>query len=127
MSSLHDIMDRAKEFAMANLQECAAELVEWRDTALLRNGKVRELARIFEAVDATHALTLAEREVQHAALEQASRASMTERGAVIEECCAAIRRCENSCPDSEFRIGADYIAAVRALTPPTESTGEPTL
>lgn len=39
---------RGKEFARANLRECAKELVEWEETGILAQGKVRELAAILE-------------------------------------------------------------------------------
>jgi hypothetical protein len=68
VSDVKEIMARAKVFAEENLQTLAAELVEWSETALLRDGMMRELARMLEPVDSMHSLTIAERLVQHAAL-----------------------------------------------------------
>lgn len=38
-------------FADANLSELCAELVEWWDTGLLRDGKMRQLAKLCTYVD----------------------------------------------------------------------------
>lgn len=65
------IEQRAKceEFVKENLAECAAELVEWSDTGLLRDGKVRELASmVAEWAGGIAALQLATRLVEREAL-----------------------------------------------------------
>lgn len=63
---------KSEEFAAANLRECAEELLEWNDTASLRDGKVRELARLCAVWASEHvALPIAERIVQRAALRAA--------------------------------------------------------
>lgn len=64
-----ELRDASEAFAAANLRECADELLEWSATALLRNGKVRELAKLCaEWAGERDALSIAERIVQHAAL-----------------------------------------------------------
>jgi len=63
------IMNNAKDFAGANLRECASEIVEWRSTGLLKDGSVRGLARILDEMGPqTDALQLAESLVIRAAL-----------------------------------------------------------
>lgn len=66
------LRDESEEFAAANLRECAEELLEWSDTAFLRDGKVRELARLCAVWTGDRdALPIAERIVQRAALRAA--------------------------------------------------------
>ena len=63
------LRDESEEFASANLRDCAEEILEWSDTALLRDGKVRELARMCAVwAGDRDALSIAERIVQRAAL-----------------------------------------------------------
>ncbi|NML34883.1 hypothetical protein [Paraburkholderia antibiotica] len=73
--SLKAVNDRAKSFAKEHLIECAAELLEWSRTALLRDGRVRELAVMLEPLDMHNPLALAEAIVKHAALERVAAAS----------------------------------------------------
>lgn len=63
-----EVMKKAENFAEANLKECAAEMLEWRETSILRNGKVRELAAILHTVDPHYALTLAGNMIKTAAM-----------------------------------------------------------
>ena len=49
----------AEAFCKAHLGECCAELLEYRKTGLLRDGKVRELARVM-ATGADDALEMTE-------------------------------------------------------------------
>lgn len=66
------LRDESEEFAATNLRECAEELMEWSETALLRDGKVRELARLCAVwAGDRDALPIAERIVQRAALRAA--------------------------------------------------------
>lgn len=67
--NLFDLRRRSGEFASEHLQECAAELLEWGETAVLPNGKIRELADMCRKwSNAQQALQLAERLVVDAAL-----------------------------------------------------------
>jgi hypothetical protein len=62
--------EAAEAFCAANLKACCAELVEWSRTALLRDGKVRELASLCAVYMGEYdSLKLAERMVQNAACE----------------------------------------------------------
>lgn len=70
MSGSKEVMAQAEAFVRENLSECAAELIEWIDTAVLRDGKVREAARILQPVLHHDAIKVAERIVERAALEQ---------------------------------------------------------
>ena len=76
------LRDESEAFAAAHMRDCAEELLEWSDTALLRDGKVRELARLCAVwAGDRDALPIAERIVQRAAL----RAVMTTNvGAKLE-------------------------------------------
>jgi hypothetical protein len=58
----------AKAFAERHLSTLAAEIIEWQDTAVLRDGKMRELGSICSALDDDHSLQLAESFVSRAAL-----------------------------------------------------------
>lgn len=64
------IMAQAEDFAKDHLRECAAELIEWSDTAVLKDGKVRELARLCSEMvpHACEGLKLAQRLVEREAL-----------------------------------------------------------
>jgi hypothetical protein len=44
VGDLKKIREAARQFAADNIAECAVEILEWHDTAILRDGKVRELA-----------------------------------------------------------------------------------
>ncbi len=53
------VMAKARDFASENLIECA-EVVEWRDTSLLCDGKVRQLASLFNELGDVDSLGMAE-------------------------------------------------------------------
>lgn len=46
MNNNFEKLEEAKRFAKDNLEECCRELIEWHDSSVLRDGKVRELAKI---------------------------------------------------------------------------------
>jgi hypothetical protein len=56
-----------REFAEENLSELCAELAEWQDTGILREGKMRELAGICTYMQCDQ-LQQAERLVEHTAI-----------------------------------------------------------
>ena len=67
------LRDESEAFAKRYLGECATELIEWGETSLLREGKVRELAKLCSAwAGSQDALPIAERMVNRAALNAAS-------------------------------------------------------
>jgi hypothetical protein len=66
---LRDTRNRWETFAREHLKELVAEIIEWQDTALLRDGRVRELAAIIRTVSDHHALKIAESAVTRAAME----------------------------------------------------------
>lgn len=45
-TELKQKMDVAEEFARKNIYDCVTELLEWQNTSLLKDGKVRELAKL---------------------------------------------------------------------------------
>lgn len=64
-----ELKEESRQFAVEHLAECAAELIEWHDTARLRDGKVRELGKMCaEWVGEHDALRVAERMVEREAL-----------------------------------------------------------
>jgi hypothetical protein len=75
---LKEIRIQAETFAREHVVECAVELLEWSNTSLLRDGRVRELAKMLQQLDEHHSLTLAERFATRAALERAVQPAPTE-------------------------------------------------
>lgn len=66
---MKELNERANQFAIDNLHECANELLERYSTGILRNGKVRELAKMISVyADVPQTLAIAESMVNHAAL-----------------------------------------------------------
>ncbi len=61
-----------RDFAKENIQELCEEILEWMDTSVLRNGKVRELAEALHksspSEDPITMLTLAEHVVAKVAM-----------------------------------------------------------
>lgn len=66
---LRAIADQAEKFVKQHIVEISGEMVEWRNTSLLRNGRVRELSRILTPLAGTYALGVAESYAQRAAYE----------------------------------------------------------
>ncbi|MES2323239.1 MAG: hypothetical protein V4633_13325 [Pseudomonadota bacterium] len=72
MTDLKTIRDQCKKFAEDNLRECCIEIIEWQDTAILRDGKVRELAALCSTFISNHdGLRVAESYVSRAAIQAA--------------------------------------------------------
>lgn len=66
-------LDAAQAFADKHLAECCAEIMEWRDSAVLRDGRVRELATLCVPFSSKgDSLTVAERMVSRTALRRMS-------------------------------------------------------
>lgn len=63
------IRGEARAFAATHVRALAAELVEWQDTGLLADGKLRELAAIWAQGDESNAISLAESTATRAALD----------------------------------------------------------
>lgn len=63
------LMDKGKAFAKTNVREGAREILEWRDTCVLRDGVVRALADIIRPVTRAESLSVAKHLFQDAALE----------------------------------------------------------
>ena len=71
MSDLKAIRESCCVFAKENLVDLARELIEWQDTAILCDGKVRELAKLVGGFIENHdSLRLAESFINWAALHQ---------------------------------------------------------
>jgi len=60
--------EKAKSLANTHLAECIEEVLEWRKTAVLRNGRVREIEAVCETLDNTNPTRMAEDFVISAAL-----------------------------------------------------------
>lgn len=65
-----EVMAEAKAVIAANLPKACRELAEWRDTSMLREGVVRRVSRILAELDAANSLQLAERLIEHAAIDR---------------------------------------------------------
>lgn len=63
------IMQQGRDFIAANLADCCREELGWQNTALLRDGKLREAAEIYAQVDASHAIPLAQSETMRQAMQ----------------------------------------------------------
>lgn len=63
------VKKQAAEFAEKHVTVLAQEIIEWNDTAVLPDGKLRELAAIWAQVDTSCAMSLAEATATRAALE----------------------------------------------------------
>lgn len=65
---LHAVRAQCEAFAAQHVATLAAELIEWQDTAILREGKLRELAAMSRPFSSTHDLQVAEMMTNRAAL-----------------------------------------------------------
>lgn len=65
----------ARIFALAHLAECCAEIVEMQSTSILRDGRVRELAKMYDFAGDS-ALILAENEVKRLAMQKLASSSV---------------------------------------------------
>lgn len=63
------IRDEARKFAATHVKALSAELVEWQDTGLLPDARLRELATIWAKGDESNAMSLAESTATRAALD----------------------------------------------------------
>lgn len=70
-----ELMRQGQELIAANLAECCREELEWQNTALLCNGKMREAGAIYAQVDASHALSIVQSEVARQAMQVIAAAS----------------------------------------------------
>jgi predicted ATP-grasp superfamily ATP-dependent carboligase len=61
-------MKSAQAFIAQHLRECCQELTEWDNTAILRDGRVREAARIYHNVSSHSALAMARSEIERQAV-----------------------------------------------------------
>ena len=60
--------DALKAYILAHLKECCEEILEWHNTAILRNGCVREAAKLVPASFDLAALAYVENCVKNEAL-----------------------------------------------------------
>ena len=70
-----EIIHVAEKFVHDNLKECCQELVRYRNSSLLEDGRVRELSNILRPVANSYAQTVAEKLVTSAAVEFISKQS----------------------------------------------------
>lgn len=78
----HEAMDAARSMVAANLPELANEWLEWQQTSVLKDGKLREMARILQAVSIYDALSIAENLLKAAAMEVVATPAQDESEAV---------------------------------------------
>lgn len=71
MKDLKELREQAKRFAARHVAHLAEEIIEWQDTGLLRNGKLRDLASLILPMGHEHSLQMAENFAKRAALEAA--------------------------------------------------------
>ena len=64
-----ELMNQGQKLIAANLAECCREELEWQNTALLRDGKMREAGAIYAQVDSHHALSIVQSEVARQAMQ----------------------------------------------------------
>lgn len=64
-----ELMKQGQELIAANLAECCREELEWQNTALLCDGKMREAGAIYAQVDSHHALSIVQSEVARQAMQ----------------------------------------------------------
>lgn len=69
MSQVSCVMSRVREFASQHLYELAQEMVEFENSGLLCDGRLRELEAIARPVCNSDALKVAQATVRRAALE----------------------------------------------------------
>lgn len=67
--SIRATRNEALAFATEHAKALAAELIQWQDTALLPDGKLRELAAIWAKADESNSMSLAESMATRAALD----------------------------------------------------------
>lgn len=68
-NKLTEARDRANAFAKSHIRECAAEILQWKDNAVLSEGRLRELAALCAEYTGAHdALKVAESIVTDLAL-----------------------------------------------------------
>jgi hypothetical protein len=61
-------LEKAKLFVLENLSECCQELVEMDETAVLRDGKIRQAASMMKEIPACERLKIAMSTVSHEAV-----------------------------------------------------------
>lgn len=70
MSDPLSFYKQAESLARENLQQCAREVMEWRKTGILQDGKIREMEKLLDSVDNMQSTRMAEDIVLNLALEQ---------------------------------------------------------
>ncbi|PRF91637.1 hypothetical protein [Burkholderia multivorans] len=93
MKITDDVLKKAREAAIAyaneHVRELAEEIIGWQDSAILLDGRLRDLAKMIEIFDAHHSLHVAESFAIRAALNAAANRTTPDRDAIIEECAQA--------------------------------------
>ncbi|WP_025139664.1 hypothetical protein [Achromobacter sp. DH1f] len=69
MNNRDPVMNQVDDYAKAHLQELALEIIEFQDTGLLRQGRLRILADIARPLCGDDSLKVVTAAVQRAALE----------------------------------------------------------
>lgn len=67
--NVRELRDRAVAYARQHAKTLALELIQWQDSGLLAEGRMRELALIWAEVDSFSALDMAERTAVRSILE----------------------------------------------------------
>ncbi|HDR9834670.1 TPA: hypothetical protein QDC51_001433 [Burkholderia multivorans] len=90
MKITDDMLKKAREAAIAyaneHVRELAEEIIGWQDSAILLNGRLRDLAKMIEIFDAHHSLHVAESFAIRSVLNAAANRTTPDRDAIIEEC-----------------------------------------
>lgn len=98
-NDLKKVRDAGIKFASENVTALAAELIEWQDTSLLCNGKLRELASMLAPLGSESSLKIAESFAVRAALETAAQETQRRLEQVRVE-----RDRERACNENLVRI-----------------------
>lgn len=75
MSNARENMQQMKQFVAENMKQCCHELIEWQDTGVLSNGKVREASRMLVGIYRSDSLSIVESEIKSQALRKVANES----------------------------------------------------
>jgi hypothetical protein len=87
----NNTLEQARALVRENLRQCCEEVLQWHDTTILPDGRVREVTNLLEPVMGANALGVAENLVTRAALEEVT--AKSSRGASGETAQAATDDC----------------------------------
>lgn len=114
MKDYKEAMQQGREFIADNLAQCCKEELEWQNTALLCDGKLREAAAIFNTVDSTHCMPIAQSEVARQAMALAASGGNAAPGLTDE----AIHELMSQNVNCDYSEGLAFARAIEAASAP---------